>query len=96
MEEKKLKQRDCFVYLGKAMCGDGNSNTNVCRRIAAGPNVCRKVEGVMRDRRTLRKLKRNRTSANLVCYPGTHVLTNCLAELVSPYFQTEDTINKTH
>ena len=33
MDGKKLKQRDTFVYLGGAICGDGNSDTEIHRRI---------------------------------------------------------------
>jgi len=33
---KKLKQRDTFVYLSEAICGDDNSNTEIRRRITAG------------------------------------------------------------
>ena len=30
---KKLKQRESFVYVGGAICGDGNSDTEISRRI---------------------------------------------------------------
>ena len=33
---KKLNQRDGFVYLGGAVCGDDGTETEVRRRIQAG------------------------------------------------------------
>ena len=48
-------QRDSFVYLGEAICGDGNSDTKIRRRMTA--NVRRKVKGVTGDRWILHKLK---------------------------------------
>ena len=44
LDGKTRKQRDSFVYLGGAICGDGNPGTDVRRRITAGPNAWRKVE----------------------------------------------------
>ena len=35
MDGKKLKQRDSFVYLDGVICGDGNSDTEIRRRITA-------------------------------------------------------------
>ena len=57
VDGKKLKQRDSFVYLDGAMCGDGNSDTNIRVRITAGENAWRKVEEVMGDRRISRARK---------------------------------------
>ena len=48
LEGKKLNQRDSFVYLGGAVCGDGKM---VRRRVQAGAIAWRAVEGVMADRR---------------------------------------------
>ena len=60
LEEKDInKQVKNCVYLG------GNISENVCvdvkvrRRIQAGANAWRNVEGVMVDRKIYRKLKRN-------------------------------------
>ena len=47
---KTLKQRDSLVYLGGAIYGDGNSGTDVRRRITAGANAWREVEGMVGDR----------------------------------------------
>ena len=45
MEGKKLTQRDSFVYLGGAVCGDGKTEREVRRRVQAGANAWRAVEG---------------------------------------------------
>ena len=42
---------DSFVYLGGAVCGDGKTEREVHRRVQAGANAWRAVEGVMADRR---------------------------------------------
>jgi len=47
LEEKKLKQRDIVVYLGGAICGNGNSDTDICWRITTVAKAWRKVEGVI-------------------------------------------------
>ena len=57
MDGKKLKQSDSLVYLSEAICGDGNSGTDIRRRITAWANAWKKVEGAMRDRRISSKLK---------------------------------------
>ena len=59
LDGKKLKQRDSFVYLGGAVCGDSGTEMEICRTIQAGASAWRKVEGVMGDRHTSRKLKGN-------------------------------------
>ena len=41
--------RDRFVYLGGVICGDGNSDIEIHRRMTAGANAWRKVEGMMGD-----------------------------------------------
>ena len=55
--EGKRTQRDSFVYLGGAVCGDGKTEIEVRRRVQAGANAWRGVEGVMADRRISKKLK---------------------------------------
>ena len=57
LDGKKLNQRDSFVYLGGAVCGDGGTETEIRRRIQAGASTWRKVEGVMGARHMSRKLK---------------------------------------
>ena len=57
MVGKKLTQRDSFVYLGGAVCGDGKIEREVRRRGQAGANAWRAVEGVMADRRISKRLK---------------------------------------
>ena len=57
LDGKKLKQRDSFVYLGGTVCGDGDTETEIRRRIQAVASECRKLEGVMGDRRIYRNLK---------------------------------------
>ena len=65
LEEKKLIQRDSFVYLGVAVCGDGMTEIEVRRRVQAGANAWRAVTvggGVMADRRISKRLKAKVTS----------------------------------
>ena len=57
LEGKKLNQRESFVYLGGAVCGDGGKETEIRRSIQAGANKWRNVEGMMGDRHTSRNLK---------------------------------------
>ena len=57
LEGKKLTQRYSFVYLGGAVCGDGKTEREVRRRVLAGVNAWRAVEGVMADRRISKRLK---------------------------------------
>ena len=45
LEGKKLTQRDSFVYLGGAVCGDGKTERGVRQRVQAGANAWRSVEG---------------------------------------------------
>ena len=45
LEGKKLTQRDSFVYLGGVVCGDGKTEREVRRRVLAGANAWRAVEG---------------------------------------------------
>ena len=56
LDGKKLNQRDSFVYLGGAVCGDGSTETEIRRRVQAGASALRKVEGVMGDRHICQKL----------------------------------------
>ena len=39
LEGKKLTQGDSFVYLGGAVCGDGNTEREIRRRAQAGATV---------------------------------------------------------
>ena len=48
LEGKILNQRDSFVYLGEAVCGDGKTEREVRRRVQAAANAWR---WVMADRR---------------------------------------------
>ena len=45
LEGKKLTQRDSFVYLGGAVCGDAKTEREVHRRVQAGANAWRAVDG---------------------------------------------------
>ena len=49
LEGKILNQRDSFVYLGGAVCGDGKTEREVRRRVQAGANTWKAVEEVMAD-----------------------------------------------
>ena len=55
--DKKLKQRDSFVYLDGAVCADGGTEMDIRRKIQAGASARRKMEWVMGDRHISRKLK---------------------------------------
>ena len=57
LEGKKQTQEDSFVYLGRAVCGDGKTEREVRRSAQAGANAWRAVEGVMADRRISKRLK---------------------------------------
>ena len=46
-----------LIYLGGAVSSDGRSETEVRRRVQAGANAWRQVEGVMSDRHISKKLK---------------------------------------
>ena len=77
LERKKLTQRDSFVYLGVAVCGDGKTEREVRRREQAGANAWRAVEGVMAVRRISKRLKCNIMSTCITpaCLYGTETLT---------------------
>ena len=51
--------RDSFVYLGGAICGGGNSDTEIRRMITTGTNAWRNVERVLGDRQLSHKHKGN-------------------------------------
>ena len=76
LEGKKLTQRDSFVYLGGAVCGDGKTEREVRRRVQAGANAWRSVEGVMADRRISNRLKGKvmSTCVSPACLYGTETL----------------------
>ena len=60
LEGKKLTQRDSFVYLGGAVCRDGKTEREVRRRVQAGANAWRSVEGVMAVRKIARVTRADR------------------------------------
>ena len=76
LEGKILNQRDSFVYLGGSVCGDGKTEREVRRRVQAGANTWRAVEGVMADRRISKRLKGKvmSTCATPACLYGTETL----------------------
>ena len=76
LEGEKLTQRDSFVYLGGAVCGDGKTEREVRRRVQAGANAWRAVEGVMADRRISNWLKGKvmSTCVTPACLYGTETL----------------------
>ena len=45
LEGKQLTQQDSFVYLGGVVCGAGKTEREVRRRVPAGANAWRAVEG---------------------------------------------------
>ena len=57
LDGKEIKQVDGFVYLGRMVTEDGHSELEVRRRTQVGANGWRKVEGVMLDRKSSKKLK---------------------------------------
>ena len=67
---------DRFVYLGGAVCGDGKTKREVRRRVQAGWNTWRAVEGVVADRRISKRLnsKTMSTCVTLGCLYGTETL----------------------
>ena len=76
LDGQKLTQRDSFVYLGGAVCGDGKTEREVRRSVKAGANAWRAVEGVMADRRISKRLN-GKVMSNCVtpaCLFGTETL----------------------
>ena len=73
LEGKILNQRDSFVYLGGAVCGDGKTEREVRRRVQAAANAWR---WVMADRRISKRLTGKFMSAcvTLACLYGTETL----------------------
>ena len=51
------QREDSFVYLGGTVCGDGKTEREVRRRVQAGANAWRAVEGLMTDRWISKRLK---------------------------------------
>ena len=80
LDGKKLTRGgggDSFVYLGGAMCGDGKMEREVRRRVQAGANVWRAVEGVMADRLISKILLKDKVMSTCVtptCLYGTETL----------------------
>ena len=72
LEGKKLSQQDSFVYLGGAVRGE----REVRRRVQAGANAWRAVEGVMADRMISKRLKSKVMSTYVTpaCLYGTETL----------------------
>ena len=56
LEGKTLSQRDSLVYLGGVVCRDVKTEREVRRRVQAGANVWRAVEGLLTDRRNSKRL----------------------------------------
>ena len=56
------------MYLGGAVCGDGKTGREVRRRVQAGANAWRAVEGVMADRQISKRLKGKVMSTCIVSY----------------------------
>ena len=73
---EKLNQQDSFLYLGGAVCEDGKTGRGVRRRVQAGANARRAVEGVMTDRRISKRLKGKAMSTCVTpaCMYGTDTL----------------------
>ena len=59
LEGRTIRQNNSFIYIGGAVSSDGRSETEVRRRVQAGANAWRQVEGVMYDRHISKKLKGN-------------------------------------
>ena len=57
LEGRTIRQNNSFIYIGGAVSSDGRSETEVRRRVQAGANVWRQVEGVMSGRHISKKLK---------------------------------------
>ena len=57
LEGKILNQRDSFVYLDGAVCGDGKTERDIRRRVQAAANAWRAVARVMAERRFSKRLK---------------------------------------
>ena len=76
LEGKKLTPGDSIVYLGGAVCGDGKTERDARRRVQAGANAWRAVEGVMADRRISKRVKGKvmSTCVTPACLYGTETL----------------------
>ena len=76
LQGKILNQRDSFVYLGGAVCRDGKTEREVRRRVQAGANAWRAVEGVTAERRISKRLKGKvmSTCVTPACLYGTETL----------------------
>ena len=77
LEGKKLTQRDSFLYLGGAVCGDGKTEKEVRRRVQAGANAWRAVAGGNGGQADLKKTE-GQCHENL-CHTGMHIGTETLA-----------------
>ena len=57
LKGRRLRQVSSFAYLGSTITEDGKTGREVCKRLQAGANAWRKVEGVMRDKKISKKIK---------------------------------------
>ena len=57
LEGRTIRQNNSCIYLGGAVSSDERSETEVRRRVQAGANAWRQVEGVRSDRHISKKLK---------------------------------------
>ena len=64
LEGRMIRQNNSFIYISGAVSSDGRLETEVRRRVQAGANAWRQVEGVMPDRH----ISKNGTGR--VCDPG--------------------------
>ena len=56
-EGRTIRQNNRFIYLGGAVSRNGRSETEVRRRVQAGANAWRQVEGVMSDKHISKKCR---------------------------------------
>ena len=57
LQEEKVKRTKNFKYLGSTVSSDGRCKEEIRRRIQAGWMSCRKVSGVLCDRKLSAKVK---------------------------------------
>ena len=81
LEGKKLTQGNSFMYLEGAVCVDKKTEREVRRRVQAGANAWRAVEGVMAHRQISKRLRDKvmSTCVTPACLYGTETL--ALAEI---------------
>ena len=76
LEGEQLTQRNSFVYLGGAVCGDGKTERDVRRRVLAGANAWRSDEGLMAEHPISKRLKGKvrSTCVTPACLYGTETM----------------------